>query len=332
MPKISVIVPVYKVEPYLHRCVDSILAQTFKDFELILVDDGSPDNCGAICDEYAAMDDRVHVIHQKNGGLSAARNAAIDWVFANSDSEWISFIDSDDWVHREYLYSLYSAALETGCEASCCLYTRVTIDGDKLDHPDCTVKREVLSFDQYFSKTGLGYTPYIACAKLVKKQYFANIRFPIGKLTEDLFTTYRLLFPCKSIVRENAILYYYYQSEQSIMRNHWTPARLDEVEASMNLLTFMREKKCVKAEQTAFTRFLWVLRTQINMIREEQNSSFNHIEKALMKKGRYLLLFWGKKPVYIRNNLRDYEFFFPKLSWLYWTGVGICGKIKRAFS
>ena len=112
MPQISVIVPVYKVEPYLRRCVDSILAQTFTDFELILVDDGSPDNSGAICDEYAQKDARVHVIHQENGGLSAARNAGIDWVFAHSDSQWLTFVDSDDWVHPEYLERLYHAVLE----------------------------------------------------------------------------------------------------------------------------------------------------------------------------------------------------------------------------
>ena len=103
MPQISVIVPVYKVEPYLRRCVDSILGQTFTDFELILVDDGSPDNCPAICDEYARKDTRVHVIHQENGGLSAARNAGIDWAFANSDSQWLTSVDSDEWVHPEML-------------------------------------------------------------------------------------------------------------------------------------------------------------------------------------------------------------------------------------
>jgi glycosyltransferase involved in cell wall biosynthesis len=87
MPKISVIVPVYKVEPYLHRCVDSILNQSYRDFELILVDDGSPDNCGAMCDEYAKTDSRIHVIHRENGGLSAARNTGIEWSFANSNSQ-----------------------------------------------------------------------------------------------------------------------------------------------------------------------------------------------------------------------------------------------------
>ena len=102
MPEISVIVPVYKVEQFLHRCVESILRQSFYNFELILVDDGSPDSCGDICDAYAAKDNRIHVIHQKNGGLSAARNSGIDYVMAHSDSHWLDFVDSDDWVHPDF--------------------------------------------------------------------------------------------------------------------------------------------------------------------------------------------------------------------------------------
>ena len=110
MSKISVIVPVYKVEKYIHKCVDSILAQTFSDFELILVDDGSPDNCGKICDEYSEKDDRVVVLHKENGGLSDARNAGLDWVFEHSDSGWITFSDSDDWLRPTYLEALLNAA------------------------------------------------------------------------------------------------------------------------------------------------------------------------------------------------------------------------------
>ena len=133
MPLVSVIVPVYKVELYLRRCVDSILAQTFCDFELILVDDGSPDNCGSICDEYASKDSKIHVIHQKNGGLSAARNAGIDWVFANSDSKYISFIDSDDWVHEKYLELLVKAIETNHDDFSQCALLRTT--GEVTEFP-----------------------------------------------------------------------------------------------------------------------------------------------------------------------------------------------------
>ena len=118
MAKISVIVPVYKVEQYLRRCVDSILSQTFSDFELILIDDGSPDRCGEICDEYKQRDGRVVVIHQSNGGLSAARNTGIIWSLENSDSDWLTFVDSDDWVHSEYLERLFRAVNKYGTKIS----------------------------------------------------------------------------------------------------------------------------------------------------------------------------------------------------------------------
>ena len=120
MAEISVIVPVYKVEAFLGRCVDSILSQSFSDFELILVDDGSPDNCGKMCEDYAKQDDRIHVIHQKNGGLSAARNTGIDWTFKHSESRWLAFVDSDDWVHPDYLKILYNTAKHTSCKLSAC--------------------------------------------------------------------------------------------------------------------------------------------------------------------------------------------------------------------
>ena len=103
MVEISVIVPVYKVEKYIKRCIDSILIQTFQDFELILVDDGSPDKCGQICEEYSQKDKRIVVLHRENGGLSAARNTGIEWIFENSRSQYLTFIDSDDWIHPQYL-------------------------------------------------------------------------------------------------------------------------------------------------------------------------------------------------------------------------------------
>ena len=112
MPEISVIVPVYKAEAYLHACIDSILSQTFSDFELILVDDGSPDNCGAICDDYAARDSRVRVIHQENQGQAAARNRAL----AAAKGEWVCFVDSDDAVHPQMLERLRQAAAESGAD------------------------------------------------------------------------------------------------------------------------------------------------------------------------------------------------------------------------
>lgn len=124
MSLISVIVPVYKVEKYLPRCIDSILAQTFQNFEVILIDDGSPDHCPEICDEYAGKDDRITVIHQENGGLSAVRNAGINWAVAYSDSEWVTFVDSDDWIHPRMLEFLLNAAKVFDVNISMCHFVK----------------------------------------------------------------------------------------------------------------------------------------------------------------------------------------------------------------
>ena len=198
-----------------------------------------------------------------------------------------------------------------------------------MDRPDEKLPQEIISFDSYFAKTGWGYTPYIACAKIYDKQAFSIIRYPLGKITEDLFTTYKVLYPYESIVRVNSVLYFYYQTEKSIMRDHWNPKRLDEIEASEQLLRFMREKGFHSAEKTSYDRFLWVLRTQISMIRSEKNSRFALLERRLLRKGRRLLLSWYDKSAPISEYNEDYEFFFPKLNYFYWTCRGILGKLKR---
>lgn len=229
MPTISVIVPVYKVEPYLHRCVDSILAQTFTDFELILVDDGSPDNCPAICDEYAKKDSRVHVIHQKNGGLSAARNAGIDWAFANSDSKWLSFVDSDDWVSDFYLEVLYDAAKSSQCRVSMCGLQKT--DGNHFSRMNRNEieKYQILEPEKFYVSYGINGT--VACAKLYRKACFQKVRYPVGRLYEDAFVTYRILFELTGVAYVNTALYYYYSNPGGIMQRPFDLHYYDSIEA-----------------------------------------------------------------------------------------------------
>ena len=138
-PEISIIVPVYKVEKYLNECIDSILAQTFTDFELILVDDGSPDNCPALCDAAAEKDSRVRVIHQQNKGLSGARNAGIDVARGN----WLSFIDSDDTVEKTFCEKLYRAATESGAELAACNMLFLEVDGSLSGYQEHPLRDEV---------------------------------------------------------------------------------------------------------------------------------------------------------------------------------------------
>ena len=222
MPKISVIVPVYKVEKYLNRCVDSILSQTFTDFELILVDDGSPDNCGRICDEYAGLDKRIVVIHKENGGLSDARNAGIDWVFAHSNSEWITFIDSDDWVHIQYLELLYKAVVDYDVCISSCGFIRTDSFSELEQKAFIGDVKMIVDSPEALLRQGLNYNQYniiISCSRLYKKNLFNDIRFPVGRIHEDEFTTYKLIYKCDKVCVLRVGLYCYFRNQESIMHS-----------------------------------------------------------------------------------------------------------------
>lgn len=243
MPKISIIVPVYKVEAYLHRCVDSILRQSFSDFELILVDDGSPDNCGAICDEYAQKDCRVYVIHQQNAGVSVARNRGLDWADAYSDSRWIAFIDSDDWIHRDYLKILLTAAEESDASIAVCglLWTdRMAADAQYGDLVAMTLDAET-TYELHCEKmTG-------PCAKLYEKTLWENVRFPANKRAEDAFVTHIPLFRAETVAVLEEKLYYYFDNSDSFTRSKWSNRMLDNIEAHELRLEFLREHGYEKA-------------------------------------------------------------------------------------
>lgn len=267
MPKISIIVPIYKVEPYLARCIDSILSQSYRDFELILVDDGSPDRCGGICDEYAAHDQRIHVIHRTNGGLSAARNSGIDWTLANTECEWITFIDSDDWLHRDYVKTLLQAATATGAKVAVGEFQRVdSFDlaqtASKADIP-VTSKMTLGDFADKCWQMGLHgrYIFDIACGKLYSRDCFTSIRFPEHiKAHEDTYTTYRILYGHEAITLVDYPLYFYYGNPESITGSRWSPARLCTVYGHQEQIEFFREKGEHRAFRVA-------LRWQLERIR-----------------------------------------------------------------
>ena len=229
-PLISIIVPVYKVAPYLRQCVDSILAQTFPGFELILVDDGSPDNCGAICDAYKNADSRVIVIHQENKGLSAARNAGLDWAFAHSSSSWITFVDSDDFVVPDYLEILYRHAVETEADIVC---TGATFFQDGTQVDPC---RKVISVQCISGREACrgvytdGTVSVFAWGKLYKKKLFQSVRFPEGKIYEDQFVIPQMLYQTTNIAVLRAWLYCYRQRAGSILHSAFSLARYHRIE------------------------------------------------------------------------------------------------------
>lgn len=322
MAAISVIVPIYKVEAFLHRCVDSILAQTFSDFDLVLVDDGSPDNCGAICEEYARKDGRIHVIHQKNGGLSAARNAGIDWALANSDSRWLAFVDSDDWVHPDFLRRLYTMVQETGCLLSACGYFQT--EGGDLPAMGASAYR-ILSADDYYCPDEAGENvPAISCAKLYHKSLFSSLRYPVGKLHEDQFTTYLAVYGAGTVAVTEEKLYAYYQNPQGIMRSDWNPGRMHALEAFEQQIAYAEEKNNPRLLEKAAEEYLYL--TYEHLKKVEQLPQYRKFMPTLRKKLRWGLQLAKRRRILpqLSSQIWMYEAAYPvkPFWWLY-------GKLHR---
>lgn len=324
MPAVSVIVPVYKVEKYIHRCVDSILGQTYTDFELILVDDGSPDNCGAICEEYANMDNRVVVIHQENGGLSAARNAGIDWIFANSDSKWLSFIDSDDWVHPKYLEMLISAAEEHNVSVSICGY--IETDGEEPEIDAETTQPVLWDTEDFYVSENLSAT--IACAKLYSKECFNDIRYPVGKLHEDEFVTHKILFQLPTVSAINVPLYFYYINQEGITKSKWNPKRLHVLEAVAQQVCAAEQFGLEKAYQRAINKYIGVLSIHIWQLKEQESALRKKYTPKLRCELRKMLIKYHSL-VPFKQSLGVYEAAFPVFMYFYWTVRAQINKLKR---
>lgn len=250
-PEISIIVPVYNVEKYIHKCIDSILDQTFTNFELILVDDGSTDNSGKICDEYAESDSRVKVIHKKNGGLSDARNTGIDVA----RGKYLGFVDSDDYIADDMYETLYNNLIKNSADMSVCgIYHRYV--GNQ--YPECSENNfMVLDTKDALKEVLIGEKFSVpACNKLYKKNLFDNIRYPVGKLSEDAFITPILISKCDKVVVTTEPKYYYIHRRGSITSSYFKMKDFNVLEAYKINLDLVKSKFPDLYEQAMF-RYLW---------------------------------------------------------------------------
>ena len=326
VPQVSVIVPVYKVEKYLHRCVDSILNQTFTDFELILVDDGSPDNCGAICDEYAAKDSRIVVIHQENRGQAAARNRALDVA----RGEWIAFVDSDDWVHPRFLEILLGNALKNQAKISICGHVKVFGDSPFGALP-ADEQTRCWNGEEYVRKCFLGEVPHKAWLlwdKLFHRDCFAICRLPEGRIYEDNATVYKLLYEADCIVECDEVLYFYYQNEGSTVNQAFRHKHLDKLLVPEEMICYFSEKKDDRMVDEANRMYLSVLVALHWNVKQHLDDP--KVEKELKGKLRNQYHRERKKySVTIQTHPGLYEILFPGYAWCYWTGKGICNKLRR---
>ena len=231
MNLISVIVPVYNVEKYINKCVDSIINQTYKDLEIILVNDGSLDNGAKICDDYAVEDSRIKVIHKKNGGLSDARNVGIDVA----TGIYIMFVDSDDYIEINMVELMHSRILTDKSDMVLCNFKFVNENGesDVKKNMSSPIRNEILTKEQAQGKLCADnyYYYVVAWNKLYKKKLFDEIRFPYGKIHEDEFIVHLIINKCETISYMDDFLYNYLQRSDSIMHENYSVKNLDAAEA-----------------------------------------------------------------------------------------------------
>lgn len=236
--KISVIVPVYKVEPYLDKCISSIVNQTYKNLEIILVDDGSPDNCPAMCDKWAEKDSRIRVIHKTNGGLSDARNAGM----AIATGELMTFVDSDDWIAPDMYEHLYQRLAEDNSDIAACGVQMVWEDKTPsrmlMRDGNCILNQEEAMqaiIEESWLKQPVWY-------KLYKTELVRDILFPVGKYHEDVFWSYQAVGRAQRVSVSDHIGYYYLQRGGSIMGAGYSLKRLDAVEAKVQRCAYIQEQ------------------------------------------------------------------------------------------
>lgn len=240
--KISVIIPVYRVEKFLSKCIESVINQSYKNVEIILVDDGSPDSCGSICERWATQDSRIIVIHKENGGLSDARNSGMKVA----TGDYISFVDSDDWVMPDFLSTLYDLIKKENADISECGVSYVKEDGQVLRDRVCSEPTLVIDKNEALKRLILEQGVYqTVWNKLYKREVIADSYFPIGRYNEDEFWTYRIIDHVNKYVVSNQILYCYLQRNNSIMGQGYTLNQLDGLQARYERMNYLQNNSAL---------------------------------------------------------------------------------------
>lgn len=261
IPLISIIIPIYNVEHYLERCIKSVLEQSYKNLEIWLVDDGSLDGCPAMCDEYAAKDIRIRVIHKQNGGLADARNAALDRM----TGDYVVCVDSDDYVSPTHIEGLYNLAKKYNADIAintCCMFfdgtePNPTKPGNKIFFYDGLHAVETMFYQEKFDTS--------ACGKIYRSDLFHGVRYPKGLLFEDLPTTYKLFLKASKVVFQNIQSYYYLLRENSIEGAAFSPKKLDSGLQLLDMMDKDRDKfaQIIKSYNCRVVSFLFHLMLQM---------------------------------------------------------------------
>lgn len=272
-PLISVIVPVYNVEAYLHRCVQSIVKQTYRNLEILLVDDGSTDRSGQICDELEKTDARLRVIHQKNGGLSAARNRGIE----EAHGAYIAFVDSDDSIDADMYRTMLVKLQEQNADMAVCGYSKRLEEENRIVESGVGLAESVLQgndmFDLLFREDLSVWMP-VAWNKLYRKEIWDNLRYPVGRYHEDEHVIHHLLNRCKTVVTMPDALYVYSIRSGSIMTSRTLKASRDWIDALLDRLDLYEktglDALAQKQRERCIRMMLWECKKIEEIRRQEQ--------------------------------------------------------------
>ena len=299
MDLISVIVPVYNVERYVNRCVESIMNQTYPELEIILVDDGSTDSSGVLCDTFAEKDARITVIHKKNGGLSDARNTGID----ASTGSYIVFADSDDWLDPDMIQLLYNVLKKNNADIAECSYRNVYTD-HILEETSCSA--EVVNGDSVTALEGMldwKYFKPVAWNKLYKRSVIQDIRYPVGRLHEDEFTTYKYYFNAKKVTYVDVSKYNYDRTrEDSITGRKFSERNLDACWAFRERVDFFYKNNIVRLQRKMNDIYCWFVLDKLEKCRQLAIQG-PKVEQLLEQMQKDITFFEGKdvEPSYMEH-------------------------------
>ena len=253
---ISIVIPIYKVESYLKRCIYSVMIQTYHNLEIILVDDGSPDQCGDICEDFAKKDSRIKVYHKTNGGLSDARNYGVE----RSHGKYITFIDADDYIAQDYIEYLFNLLIRYDADISCCCGIKTIENTVTYTINTAIPKEQILTGKEACRELlgGLYYVLVTAWGKLYKSEIVKTYPFPIGRKHEDEATTCKFYYAARKVVVGNRCLYAYYQRSNSIMRtNNSASLNIDAIWTQKHRAEFFEEHNEQRLAQAAWDKLFY---------------------------------------------------------------------------
>ena len=315
-PLISVIIPVYNVEKYLDRCIESVVNQTYRNLEIILVDDGSPDRCPQICDDWSTKDPRIRVIHKANGGLSSARNTGLQ----NSNGEYLYFIDSDDWIELDMLQSLYDACSHNDVLLSVCGRYVHFENNNSIQIDKCPAANEIMPSKVFVSHMLIGdHCDSCAWDKLFHKSLLVDIRFPEGRIYEDVAIMYKIALSTSCVATLSKQLYHYFRHSGSILMSGFSERLFDYPINTRNLLSDISHNYSDLYEYACWTHINALIRVLDKLSRADRKTyhKYKRMFRQLQDELSSLAGTWKHSAVFSERDRKRIRHFtngcFPRI-------------------